>query len=50
MADHDNRAEIDITDLILAEHEDFRRRFVELWDLRHSGDPGALAVVWQPRG
>ena len=48
MVDHDNRAETDITDLILAEHEDFRRRFVELWDLRHSGDPGAVAAIWQP--
>jgi len=48
MADHDNRAEIDITDLILAEHEDFRRRFVELWDLCHAGDGGALAAAWQP--
>ena len=48
MADNENRTETDITDLILDEHGDFRRRFVELWDLRHSGDPGAVAVVWQP--
>ena len=48
MDDNDNRAETDITDLILDEHGDFRRRFVELWDLRHSGDTGALAAAWQP--
>ena len=48
MADNENRAEIDITELILDEHGDFRCRFVELWDLRHSGDTGALAVAWQP--
>jgi len=46
MADNDN--ETDITDLILEEHGDFRRRFVDLWDLRHSGDTGALAAAWQP--
>jgi hypothetical protein len=45
MADNDN--ETDITDLILEEHGDFRRRFVDLWDLRHSGDTGALAAAWQ---
>jgi len=28
MADHENGTEIDITDLILDEHGDFRRRFV----------------------
>jgi len=48
MADNDNRADTDITDLILDEHEDFRRRFVELWDLRPSGDTGAIAAAWQP--
>jgi len=48
MADNDNRVTTDITDLILDEHEDFRRRFVKLWDLRHSGDTGALAAAWQP--
>jgi hypothetical protein len=48
MADHENGTEIDITDLILDEHGDFRRRFVQLWDLRHSGDTGAVAAAWQP--
>jgi hypothetical protein len=46
MADNDNAT--DITDLILDEHGDFRRRFVDLWDLRHSGDTGALAAAWHP--
>lgn len=48
MTDNDNSAETDITDLILDEHGDFRRQFVDLWDLRHSGDTGALSAVWQP--
>jgi len=48
MDENDTSTEPDITDLILDEHGDFRRRFVELWDLRHSGDTGALAVAWQP--
>jgi Hemerythrin HHE cation binding domain len=48
MADHENRTEADITDLILDEHDAFRRRFVALWDLRPTGDPVALATVWQP--
>jgi len=48
MADNDNGGETDITDLILDAHGDFRRRFVELWDLRASGDTDALAAAWQP--
>jgi len=44
----DNRPETDITVLILDEHEDFRRQFVELWDLRRSGDAGRLDAAWQP--
>ena len=48
MTDTDSALVTDITDLILHEHEDFRRRFVELWDLRHSGEPAALAAAWQP--
>ena len=48
MADNDNRAETDITDLILNEHGDFRSQFVELWDLRRSGDAGAISAAWQP--
>jgi hypothetical protein len=38
----------DITDLILDEHEEFRRQFVTLWDLRHLGDAEAVGAVWQP--
>jgi hypothetical protein len=37
----------DITDLILDEHEEFRRQFVALWDLRRAGEGKAIAV-WQP--
>lgn len=51
MADKNDRADADIadiTDLILDEHEEFRRQFVELWDLRASGDPGAISATWQP--
>ena len=48
MADNENGGETDITDLILDAHGDFRRRFVELWDWRASGDTGALAAAWQP--
>jgi Hemerythrin HHE cation binding domain len=48
MADNEIRTQTDITDLILDEHGDFRRRFVQLWDLRHSGGTGALAAAWQP--
>jgi hypothetical protein len=40
----------DITDLILEHHEWFRRRFVELDDLRSASpdDVGALSRSWQP--
>ncbi len=38
----------DITVLILDEHEEFRRRFVSLWDLRPDGDAAALNAAWQP--
>jgi hypothetical protein len=38
----------DITKLILDEHEEFRRHFVALWDLRPEGDAKAIAAVWQP--
>ena len=48
MDDNDARAETDITDLILNEHADFRRLFVELWDLRPSGATGELTAAWQP--
>jgi hypothetical protein len=42
------RGDPDITDLILAEHEEFRRQFVALWDLRPAGDAKAIAAAWQP--
>jgi hypothetical protein len=48
MGDNENRDETDITDLILREHADFRSRFVQLWDLRPSGDKGMLTAAWQP--
>ena len=38
----------DITELILDEHEEFRRQFVALWDLRPAGDAKAIAAAWQP--
>ncbi len=38
----------DITDLILAEHEQFRRQFIALWDVRPSGDARTVAAAWQP--
>lgn len=37
----------DITDLILRQHEDFRRRFVDLWDLRPESDVKALGSLWR---
>jgi len=50
MADTNNRAEFEITEPILQEHLDVRRRFVELWNERTSADAGAvdLAAAWQP--
>lgn len=49
MGEHDGDA-ADITDPIRDEYGDIRRRFVELWNLRTSGDAGALALdaAWQP--
>jgi hypothetical protein len=39
----------DITQLILDDHEWFRRRFAELDDLRAEGaEPSALRAVWRP--
>jgi hypothetical protein len=38
----------DITDLILDEHEEFRRQFVALWDLRTAGEASAIGAAWQP--
>jgi hypothetical protein len=38
----------DITELILDEHEEFRRHFVGLWNLRRAGDAAAIAAAWQP--
>lgn len=50
LADNDDRVETEITEPILDEHGDVRRRFVELWNERTSGDTGAvaLAAAWQP--
>jgi len=50
MGDNDDRTETEITEPILEEHGDVRRRFVELWNERTSGDTGAvaLAAAWQP--
>ena len=50
MGDNDDRADTEITEPILDEHGDVRRRFVELWNERTSGDTGAvaLAAAWQP--
>lgn len=50
MADHEDGAENHITNPILEEHGDVRHRFVELWNVRTSGDAGALALdaAWQP--
>lgn len=50
MADNNDRVEFEITEPILEEHLDVRRRFVELWNERTSADAGAvaLAAAWQP--
>jgi hypothetical protein len=48
MADKDDRVETETTAPIADEHEDVRRRFVELWNELTSGDAGALAAAWQP--
>jgi hypothetical protein len=49
MADKDNGPENDITDPTSEEHGDVHRRFVELWNVRTSGDAGAIALdsAWQ---
>jgi len=50
MAEHDDPAETDGADTVLHEHGDVRRRFVELWNVRTSGEAGTLALdaAWQP--
>ena len=48
MADKDDRVETGTTEPIADEHGDVRRRFVELWNERTSGDASALAAAWQP--
>ena len=50
MGDNHDRAQTEITEPILDEHRGARRRFVELWNERTSGDTGAvaLAAAWQP--
>jgi hypothetical protein len=49
MADDDGE-ETDITDLVIDEHGDIRHRIVALWNVRTSGDEGAVALdaAWQP--
>lgn len=37
----------EITVLILEDHEAFRRSFIELWDLRPTGDVDALIAAWE---
>ena len=37
----------DITDLILLEHEEFRRRFASLWVMRGEDNFAARAVAWR---
>jgi hypothetical protein len=48
MADKDERVKTETAEPIADEHEDVRRRFVELWNERTSGDAGTLAAAWQP--
>ena len=50
IGDNDDRTQTEITEPILDEHGDLRRRFVELWYERTSGDTGAVALsaAWQP--
>ena len=38
----------DITGLILDEHEEFRRQFVALWEMRPTADAKGIAAEWQP--
>jgi hypothetical protein len=49
MVDSEDRAQSEVTDPILDEHADVRRRFEQLWNRRASGDEGALdlAAAWQ---
>ena len=48
MADKDERVKTETAEPIADEHEDVRRRFVELWNERTCGDAVALAAAWQP--
>lgn len=47
-ADKEDRVETETTEPIADEHADVRRRFVELWNERTSGDAGDLATAWRP--
>ena len=38
---------VDIIDLVLLQHSEFRRRFTDLWVLRGDGDSIARAVAWR---
>jgi len=46
MADKDDRVETETAEQIVEQHEDVRRRFVELWNERTSGDAGTLDAAW----
>ena len=50
MADNDDELDHDVPDPTSEEHGEVRRRFVELWNERTSGDAGAVALdsAWQP--
>lgn len=50
MAENDVGAEDEVSDPAGEEHRDVRRRFVELWNIRTSGDAGANALesAWEP--
>jgi len=48
MSEKDEPVETETTEPITDEHGDVRRRFVELWNERTSGDPSELAAAWQP--
>jgi hypothetical protein len=48
MSDKDEPVETETTEPITDEQGDVRRRFVELWNERTSGDASALAAAWQP--
>jgi len=50
MAESDVGAQDEVFDPAGEAHGDVRRRFVELWNVRTSGDAGAIALdlAWEP--